>query len=68
MSNQTTVETSHEQEASFPSLEEECPRCNGRWPGYLCEWCDGLHYIPTAFGQEVLAFIRRHGFVQARER
>lgn len=59
-------------EAPFPSpkppeFEKRCPQCKGEQSWY-CDFCDRTGYVPTDYGDELLAFLRRHGFVQARER
>ena len=52
----------------LPELETLCPECNGdtdyngnpSGPWRPCGSCDGAGYIPTEFGERVLALIRHN--------
>lgn len=51
-----------------PALEEKCEKCNGtgwysevRGDRERCGLCEGAGYVPTAFGEQVLALMR-HNF------
>jgi DnaJ-class molecular chaperone len=49
-------------------LENQCWNCEGTGAepkghrqGAACEFCDGVGYIRTDFGNAVLVFMQRHG-------
>jgi len=44
-------------------LEQYCYRCTSRNQD-KCSYCNGTGYITTEFGEKVLEFIKRRGFVQ----
>jgi hypothetical protein len=50
----------------LPELEVVCKECRGeggsKWAGEWseCSFCDGAGYIPTEFGQKVLALVRHN--------
>lgn len=46
--------------------EKRCGLCDNNVTWY-CENCKGLGYVPTEEGDELLTFLKRNGFVQARE-
>jgi DnaJ-class molecular chaperone len=49
-----------------PALEEACAACSGVGSEYgrngrvRCAACNGSGLMPTAFGERVLAMVRRH--------
>jgi RecJ-like exonuclease len=59
------------QDAGWPALDVECPACRGEGRvdvlescsrpirGRRCYRCDGRKYIPTEFGEAVLALVGR---------
>lgn len=61
--------TKHGEQSATVRLEEKCPRCKDEYPDKgWCEECKELGYVPTRLGRDLLIFLDRHGFVQARER
>lgn len=50
-----------------PAFETRCPQCKSD-QSWSCEFCDRSGYVTTDRGYELLVFLKRHGFVQARER
>jgi DnaJ-class molecular chaperone len=56
------------QAEDLPRLEKQCVYCagtghrdNGPFTNDKCSWCDGVGYIPTQLGAEVLALMK-HNF------
>lgn len=41
-------------------LDIACWDCSGIKGEKVCESCNGIGYIPTEVGEEILGFIRRH--------
>jgi DnaJ-class molecular chaperone len=54
--------------ADLPELEVRCERCEGRgeedevgtFRTYDCPECGGAGFVPTEFGQKVLAIVRHN--------
>ncbi len=47
--------------------EQVCETCKNK-ATYFCDDCKGLGYVPTDAGDDIILFMQRHGFVQARDR
>lgn len=50
-------------------LDSVCIRCSGR--GHTayenpCKCCEGVKYVPTVLGQEIIDFLIRHNVVGAK--
>lgn len=56
-------------DGQLPKLEHVCSFCENKVPlRYRCQRCGGVGYESTDAGDELLSFLIRRGFVQARER
>ena len=53
-------ESERKEEAALvlPELETVCEHCRGKWSD--CHRCGGSGYIPTEFGERVLALLRHN--------
>ena len=49
------------------TLELKCENRQEWGCEHWCHLCDGKGWVPTEKGRDLLTFLRRHGFVQARE-
>lgn len=49
-------------ESCLPEPEQLCPVCGGKLRPIRCPTCRGIGYTPTAYGDLLLGFIRRHLF------